>query len=156
MLFRDKPPPERRFHFQRPESMESGYIVRMHRKVVRSVSGGGGSAPWRGTTLTPNFLWLVSAYSGPEAVITLAGELDLASAPVLHELLLEAASAGAETIKIDVQRLTYVDSAGLGVLVSAHKRLQSNGGSLVISGPTPRVTRVLAISGLTRYFTIRN
>jgi anti-anti-sigma factor len=95
-------------------------------------------------------------YSGPEAVITLAGELDLASAPVLHELLLEAASAGAETIKIDVQRLTYVDSAGLGVLVSAHKRLQSNGGSLVISGPTPRVARVLAISGLTRYFTIRN
>jgi anti-sigma B factor antagonist len=94
-------------------------------------------------------------YSGFEAVITLAGELDLASAPVLHELLLEAASAGTETIKIDVQGLTYIDSAGLGVLVSAHKRLQSNGGSLVISGPTPRVMRVLAISGLTRYFTIR-
>jgi anti-sigma B factor antagonist len=95
------------------------------------------------------------ASSGSEAVITLAGELDLASAPVLHELLLEAASAGIETIKIDIQRLTYIDSAGLGVLVSAHKRLESNGGSLVISGPTPRVMRVLSISGLTRYFTIR-
>ena len=72
-------------------------------------------------------------YSGSEAVITLAGELDLASAPVLHELLLEAASGGADTITIDIKRLTYIDSAGLGVLVSAHKRLQSNGGSLVIS-----------------------
>ena len=95
------------------------------------------------------------SYSGSEAVITLAGELDLASAPVLHESLLEAASGGAETIKIDIQRLTYIDSVGLGVLVSAHKRLQSNGGSLVISGPTARVMRVLAVSGLTRYFTIR-
>jgi anti-anti-sigma factor len=94
-------------------------------------------------------------YSGSEAVITLAGELDLASGPVLHELLLEAGSAGAETIRIDVHRLTYSDSAGLGVPVSAHKRLQSNDGSLVISGPTPRVMRVLATSGLTRYFTIR-
>ena len=93
-------------------------------------------------------------YSGSEAVITFAGELDLASAPVLHELLLEAASGGAETIKIDVQRPTYIDSAGLGVLVSAHKRLESNGGGLVISGPTPLVMRVLAVSGLTRYLII--
>ena len=74
-------------------------------------------------------------YSGSEAVITLAGELDLASAPVLHELLLEAASGGAETIRIHVQRLGYIDSAGLGVLVSAHKRLESNGGGLVIGRP---------------------
>jgi anti-sigma B factor antagonist len=95
------------------------------------------------------------SYSGSAAVITLAGELDLASAPVLHELLLEAASKGADTIKIDTQRLTYIDSAGLGVLVSAHKRLQSNEGGLVISGPTARVMRVLAVSGLTSYFTIR-
>jgi len=94
-------------------------------------------------------------YCGSEAVITLAGELDLASAPVLHELLLEAASGGAETIKIDVQRLTYIDSAGLGVLVSVHKRLESNGGGLVIGGPTARVMRVLAVSGLTRYLIIR-
>jgi anti-sigma B factor antagonist len=94
-------------------------------------------------------------HSDSDAVVTLGGELDLAGAPVLHEALLEAASEGADTIRIDIQRLTYIDSAGLGVLVSAHKRLQSNGGSLVISGPTPRVMRVLAVSGLTRYFTIR-
>ena len=94
-------------------------------------------------------------YSGSEAVITLAGELDLASAPVLHELLLEAASGGADTITMDIKRLTYIDSAGLGVLVSAHKRLESNGGSLVISAPTAQIMRVLAVSGLTRYLTIR-
>ena len=86
-------------------------------------------------------------YSGPEAVITLAGELDLASAPVLHELSLEAASGGADTINMDVKRLTYIDSAGLGVLVSAHKRLESNGGSLVISGPTPRIRACLQSRG---------
>jgi anti-sigma B factor antagonist len=95
------------------------------------------------------------SYSGSEAVITLTGELDLSNAPTLHECLLEASSGGADTIEVDIARLTFIDSTGLGVLVAAQKRLKSNGGSLVISGPTARVMRVLAVSGLTSYFTIR-
>jgi anti-sigma B factor antagonist len=95
------------------------------------------------------------SYSDSEAVITLAGELDLAGVPVLQACLLEAAAGGADTIEVGFARVTYVDSSGLGILVSAHKRLQSRGGILVISQPSERVMRVLTISGLSRYLNIR-
>ena len=93
--------------------------------------------------------------SGSEAVITLAGELDLAGAPALHACLLEAAASGADTIEVSFESVTYIDSSGLGILVSAHKRLQSTGGSLVISQPSERVMRILTISGLSSYLNIR-
>jgi len=95
------------------------------------------------------------SYSGSEAVIRLAGELDLAGAPVLHACLLNAAASGADMIEVGFGRVTYIDSSGLGILVSAHKRLQSTGGNLVISQPSERVMRILTISGLSSYLNIR-
>ena len=65
------------------------------------------------------------SYSGSEAVITLAGELDLAGAPVLHACLLKAAAGGSHTIEVGFGSVTYIDSSGLGILVSAHKRLRA-------------------------------
>jgi anti-sigma B factor antagonist len=93
--------------------------------------------------------------SSSESVITLAGELDLAGAPALHACLLDAAASGADTIEVGFERVTYIDSSGLGILVSAHKRLESTGGSLVISQPSERVMRILTISGLSGYLNIR-
>jgi hypothetical protein len=47
------------------------------------------------------------SYSDSEAVITLAGELDLAGVPVLQACLLEAAAGGADTIEVGFARVTY-------------------------------------------------
>ena len=79
------------------------------------------------------------SHSGSKTAIALAGELDVASAPTLQGCLSETAAAGAETIELDLGRLAYIDSAGLGVLVSAHKRFESSGASLIIRQPNKRV-----------------
>jgi hypothetical protein len=58
--------PEPEVDSQRPALIESGYIVRLHCNLARFASGGGGSTPWRETTLTPNSLWLVSSIPAPK------------------------------------------------------------------------------------------
>jgi anti-anti-sigma factor len=103
----------------------------------------------------PDFSVVRLSHSGSETTIALAGELDLASAPALKECLLQAAASGAETLEVDLGSLTYIDSAGLGVLVSAHKRLESTGGSLVIRQPNERVMRIFTVSGLCNFLNIK-
>ena len=49
---------------------------------------------------------------------------------------------------------TYIDSAGLGVLVSAQNRLVARGGNLVICSPTPRSMKSFEIAGLSSYLNI--
>jgi anti-sigma B factor antagonist len=71
-------------------------------------------------------------------VLSISGELDLASAPLLQQHFLEAVQAHAGEVVVDLEHATYIDSAGLGVLVSAHNRLMAGGGNLVTCSPTPR------------------
>ena len=96
------------------------------------------------------------SHSGSKTAIALAGELDVARAPTLQVCLSEAAAAGAETIRARSRgpRL-YIDSAGLGVLVSAHKRFESSGATLVIRQPNERIMRIFTVSGLSNYLNIK-
>ena len=50
--------------------------------------------------------------------------------------------------------MTYIDSSGLGVLVGAHKRLKSQGRSLVLRVSDPEMIKLLAITGLDQLFAI--
>ena len=68
-------------------------------------------------------------------VLTLAGELDLATAPVLQKRL-DTALRGGATVVIDMARLRFIDSSGLGMLVRAERELRDSGGQLVlVRGP---------------------
>jgi anti-anti-sigma factor len=89
-----------------------------------------------------------------QLVLSLSGELDLASAPLLQEHLLEAAQSDVSEVVVDLEHATYIDSAGLGVLVSAHNRLMARGGNLVICSPTPRSMKLFEIAGLSSYLNI--
>lgn len=88
-------------------------------------------------------------------VIEVAGELDLATAPLLHERLADIIDAqGNLAVVLDLAELTFVDSSGLTALVTAHKRLQSHGGRLVLTRPGPATRRALEITGLHRLLTV--
>ncbi len=96
-----------------------------------------------------------TALDGPTALLRVEGELDASTAPVLDEALRRAAAEGAtERIVLDFGKLTFVDSAGLSVLVSAHKRLQRDEAELVVSAPSAAVRRLFDIAGLDRVLTI--
>jgi anti-anti-sigma factor len=58
-----------------------------------------------------------------EVIVEVVGELDLATAPLLDEVLLRAGAVATGRVVVDVSHLTFMGAAGLSVLVGAHYRL---------------------------------
>jgi anti-sigma B factor antagonist len=88
-------------------------------------------------------------------VLSIAGELDLATAPQLRDALVRMASEqpGA-TIVLDLDGVAFIDSLGLGVLVGGLRRIKGTGGDLVLVCTAPRLLDVLAQCRLDRVFEI--
>jgi anti-anti-sigma factor len=88
------------------------------------------------------------------ATISPVGEIDLDTVSLLSASLADTIASGADRVVVDFAHVTYIDSAGLGALVGAHKRRRAAGGALVLRCEQPRVLRLLTITGLTKLFTI--
>ena len=70
--------------------------------------------------------------------------------PELRSALLEAAAHGHGTLVVDMTRTRFCDSSGLNTLLAAHKRVQAEGGELLLVIPGAPVLRVFAITGVDR------
>jgi anti-anti-sigma factor len=77
--------------------------------------------------------------------IVLAGELDLASAAQVEPLLHDG---GAERRLLDLRELTFMDSSGLRLILSAHAAARREGVALQIVPGPPAVQRVFEICGV--------
>jgi anti-sigma B factor antagonist len=86
--------------------------------------------------------------------VLLIGELDLASAPQLRTCLAELTALGVHHVVADLTNLRFIDSSGIGVLVSELKRLRENGGSLVVRNAGPSTYPVFEMTGLVEYLTV--
>jgi len=91
-----------------------------------------------------------------QATLALLGELDPHTAPLLATALSERIEAGAETVRLDVTRLEFIDSSGLRVLVEAHRTLGNEPGSLRLAGVSPTFLRLLEVTGLDQRFSIES
>lgn len=80
--------------------------------------------------------------------VSVAGEVDLATAPELDTVLLAAIVNQPQEIVIDLTDVSFLDSTGLGVIVRALKRTRERGTSLNIIASNERVLKVFAITGL--------
>ncbi len=87
-------------------------------------------------------------------VISLAGEVDLYTAPEFKQQLLEVIAQGGKEVVIDFSNTTFIDSTTLGVLVGGVKRLRTNGGQLSLVCADRNITKIFEITGLDRVFTI--
>ncbi len=87
-------------------------------------------------------------------VISLAGEVDLYTAPEFKQQLLEVIGQGGKQVVIDFTDTTFIDSTTLGVLVGGVKRLRTNGGQLSLVCSDRNITKIFEITGLDRVFTI--
>ena len=82
-------------------------------------------------------------------VVTMYGELDVASADGLSNSLVELAGS---TVVVDLSGLTFMDSSGIGALVRARTRIKANGlGDLVLTRPSAIVGKALEIVGLSAW-----
>jgi anti-sigma B factor antagonist len=73
--------------------------------------------------------------------IRLAGELDMSTAPQLHEVL-DVAVADGGTILVDLGEVTFMDSTGINALLRSAVSLRGRG-CLILHGEQDRVRRVL-------------
>jgi anti-sigma B factor antagonist len=87
-------------------------------------------------------------------VVRLEGELDAYSAPALAACLDDLTSAGVGAIVIDLGKVTFIDSTGLGVLVSAYNAAVERDGTVELVASDPRVVRVLEMTSLDQLFTV--
>ena len=83
------------------------------------------------------------------AHVTLRGELDLATAPELEQLLTERIDSSQEVV-VDLRGLEFMDSSGIRVLVAAHTRAGRTGTRVFIVRPQPdsAVAKIVEVSGL--------
>jgi anti-anti-sigma factor len=92
---------------------------------------------------------VVTERDGP-VIVTLAGELDMVSAPAVRERLLSLLRPDASRLVIDMSAVRYADASGLAVLVSTQRRAVLLGGTLRLAALRPEVAKVVAVTGLSR------
>jgi stage II sporulation protein AA (anti-sigma F factor antagonist) len=84
---------------------------------------------------------------------TLEGELDLDSADQVRDSLAAAAGdAGCQFLRVDVSRLSFIDSYALGALVSARNAAAAAGCGLTLADPSPPVRKAIEVTGLASVF----
>jgi anti-anti-sigma factor len=88
-------------------------------------------------------------HQGRHVLITVAGEIDIATVAQLRDRLAPAAASGRPVIA-DLTGVTFLDAAGLGVLAGAAAKAAAGGGSLHVAAARHQVRRLFAITGLDR------
>jgi anti-sigma B factor antagonist len=90
--------------------------------------------------------------NGAACVMTVRGDIDLASAPDFEMSLRSTLDSSPTSVTIDLAGLTFIDSSGLRVLVSLSKEAQSRGTTLGLRNIPRHAQRVLDITGLSEWF----
>lgn len=85
---------------------------------------------------------------GTAATLTLQGELDPHTAPMLADEIDDLISDGATDVVLVLTGLGFVDSSGLRVIISADRALTEREGRLVLRAPSDNVRRLLEVTGL--------
>lgn len=93
-------------------------------------------------------------YNNNYWLIELEGEIDIYTVRQLKEVLTSITEEKKENIKIDANKLEYIDSTGLGVLIGTLKKLKEEDKNLIISNIKPNIMKLLKITGLDKIFII--
>ncbi|MFE5941535.1 STAS domain-containing protein [Streptomyces sp. NPDC056480] len=110
-------------------------------------------SPWHTRQDSRVSVSVQDAPGGP--VVSITGELDLTSATHLRALLMKTVEACPRGwgITLDLSRVTFCDCTGLHVLLCTRRLALSNRRPLVINAASPRMDRLLEITGTAPLFT---
>lgn len=90
------------------------------------------------------------------AIVSVRGDVDVATAPRLREQIIDLVAHGRHYIVVDLDGVEFLDSTGLGVLVGALKRVKTHEGELRLVCNHPRLLKLFEITGLHRIFAIHD
>ncbi|MFO8007548.1 MAG: STAS domain-containing protein [Candidatus Brocadiia bacterium] len=87
-------------------------------------------------------------------VVELEGRLDASTAPDIKAELHELIEQGRARLVVNLEALEFIDSAGLGVLVSSLRRAAGEGGDLRVAEVPPFCRSIFELTRLTRVFSV--
>ena len=87
-------------------------------------------------------------------VVDVGGEIDIYTAPRLRDLLIDLVSKNNYQLVVNVDKVEFVDSTGLGVLVGGLRRVRAHDGSLDLVCTRERILKIFRLTGLTKVFDI--
>lgn len=98
--------------------------------------------------LPPTGLDIEESSEDGHGLLTLRGELDIASVPTLEAAVTRLCAEGRTAITLDLSRLVFIDSTGLAAIVLAGKLCEKNGFEFsLVQGPSA-VRRLFELTGL--------
>ena len=100
------------------------------------------------------YLNIASEKAGDFTVIGLEGEVDVYSASMLREEINSQVDGGEYNLVVDLNKVAFLDSTGLGVLVGGLKRVKSHDGQLGIICDQEKILRIFRITGMDKIFPI--
>src|SRR5436305_14992964 len=83
-------------------------------------------------------------------VVEVEGEIDVYTAPRLRELLIELVNKGDYQLVVNMEKVEFLDSTGLGVLVGGLKRARAHDGSLDLVCRQERLLKIFRLTRLTK------
>jgi anti-sigma B factor antagonist len=89
-------------------------------------------------------------------VLALSGELDVISSPELAEELDALAADACPRVLLELGSLTFVDSAGVSVLVKARHEAEANGRRLILRGANEQMQQVFSVLGLADWLAVED
>jgi anti-sigma B factor antagonist len=98
-------------------------------------------------------LTIADSTRGDFHVLELAGDIDVESARTLRAHIVEHFSVPSTRVVVDLTSVAFMDSSGLGALVSGWQLTRENG-EFRIAGANPIVQRVLSITGMEDVFSL--
>lgn len=101
-------------------------------------------------------LSLVTHVVEGRAVLEVGGEIDVYTAPKLRDRITELVADGVYHLVVDLEKVEFLDSTGLGVLVGGLKKVRAHGGSLQLVCTQERLLKIFRITGLSKVFVIHD
>lgn len=92
-----------------------------------------------------------ASFTGREVVVSLEGELDLRGGEEFRQVAEEMMrESGCYRLVVNLKKVTFLDSAGIGALLGRLRTVKQRGGEMVLEDPSPRVKALLEAAGTGR------
>jgi anti-anti-sigma factor len=121
---------------------------------VGSARSNGARSCILGASPSSAFVAATTWLEGGVPVVSVTGELDLATAPVFEEALLDVSEAGAGAVIVDLARCSFIDLRGLRVLLAANERHGRADQPLALVVGNPTLLRIFKITRVADRFEI--
>lgn len=93
-------------------------------------------------------------HNNNEVVVVIEGRVDTVSAPELEQKVRPLWATSDTTLVFDCQKMEFISSSGLRIVLTAHKQIVAKGGKFILRNLTPEVRTVIDMTGFSRIIEI--